>query len=250
MVKVIIIDDEPSIREMLREYLEQHFSQDILLVAEADSLKSGLALVTEHRPELLLLDIHLSPGTGFDLLEQLPDKEFEVIFITAYDQHAIKAIKAGALDYLLKPVDGDEFKTSVDKALERIRDKDSIQNKLEQLINVSSEYFRGTEKKRVILKTTEAVFAVYEEDIYYCHSDGHYTTFYTRELGKVIITKSMKKVQEILSEDMFVRCHQSYLVNKRHVLKYDKRGTLIIKTTAEIPVSYRRKEYTLARIFN
>ncbi|MEL6973105.1 MAG: LytTR family DNA-binding domain-containing protein [Bacteroidota bacterium] len=250
MAKVIIIDDESNIREVLRGYLEQHFSQDIRIVAEADSLKSALALVAKHEPELLLLDIHLSPGTGFDLLEQITYKGFEVIFITAYDQHAIKAIKAGALDYLLKPVDGDELKDSVNKALERIIQKDSIQNKLEQLISVSSEYFRGTEKKRVILKTTEAVFAVYEEDIYYCHSDGHYTTFYTRELGKLVITKSIKKVQELLSEDVFVRCHQSYVVNKQHVLKYEKRGKLVLNTAAEIPVSYRRKEYALARIFS
>ena len=250
MVKAIIIDDEPSVRENLRELLERHFSQDLIIIAEADSLKSGLTLIDQHRPQLLLLDIHLSPGTGFDLLEQSTYKDFEVIFITAYDQHAIKAIKAGALDYILKPVDSDELKHSVDKALERFKQKDSIHNKLGELINVSSEYFRGAEKKRVILKTTESVYAVYEEDIYYCQSDGHYTTFHTRELGKIVISKSIKKVQELLSEDVFIRCHQSYIVNKQHVLKYERRGKLIMNTTAEIPVSYRRKEYTLAQIFS
>ena len=250
MVKAVIIDDEPSAREDLRQQIEDHFSQEIVVVAEADGLKSGIAAVAKYQPELLLLDIHLSPGTGFELLEQLEHKNFEVIFITAFDQHAIKAIKVGALDYILKPVDEEELVAAVTKALGRFRQQVSLENKLETLVKISSEYFRGVEKKRVILKTTESVFAVYEEDIYYCRSEGHYTTFYTRQLGKVVVSKSIKKVQEILSEDIFVRCHQSYIVNKQHVLKYSKNGKLVINTSAEIPVSYRRKDYALARIFN
>ncbi len=250
MVKAIIIDDEPNAREDLRQHLEEYYNEDIVTVAECESVTSGLAAIEEHQPDLLLLDIHLSPGTGFDLIEQSGYKDYEVIFITAYNDHAIKAIKVGALDYILKPVDADELQEAVDKALERLMQKVPFEKNLEELVKISSEYFRGVQKKRVILKTTESVFAVYEEDIYYCRSEGHYTTFYTRQLGKVVISKSIKKVQEILSEDVFVRCHQSYLVNKQYVLKYNKHGKLVINAEIEIPVSHRRKEYTLARIFN
>lgn len=249
MVKTIIIDDELNALEDIRQQVEEYFNQDIVIVAACDSIISGLAAIEKYKPDLLLLDIHLSPGTGFDLIEQSTYKDYEVIFITAYDNHAIKAIKVGALDYILKPVDADELKAAVSKALEQLMQKVPLEKNLEELVKISSEYFRGAQKKRVILKTTESVYAVYEEDIYYCRSEGHYTTFYTRQLGEVVISKSMKRVQEILSEDVFVRCHQSYLVNKQYVLKYNKHGMLVVNADTEIPVSHRRKDYTLTRIF-
>lgn len=250
MVRTIIIDDEANAREDIRQHIEDHFKHDIVVVTECDSVLSGLEAIEKYKPDLLLLDINLSPGTGFDLIEQSTYKGYEVVFITAYDHHAIKAIKVGALDYVLKPVDAGELKEAVSNALKRLMQEVPIEKNLEELVKVSSEYFRGAQKKRVVLKTTESVFAVYEEDIYYCRSEGHYTTFYTRQLGKIVISKSIKKVQEILSEEVFVRCHQSYLVNKQYVLKYCKHGKLVINDDTEIPVSHRRKDYTLARIFN
>ena len=121
---------------------------------------------------------------------------------------------------------------------------------LEKLLQVSSEYFKGVENKRVILKTADNVYAIYEDDILYCRSDGNYTTFYTQQLEKIIVSKSIKKIEEILSDDMFIRCHQSYIVNKKHVLKYNKRGVLVIHMDIKVPVSSRRKDYALKRIFD
>jgi len=246
MIKAILVDDEAAIREDIREKIIEYFSKEIAIVAEAESVVNGLKAIQKFEPDLLFLDINLLDGTGFDLIKQSAFKNFEVIFITGFDHHAIKAIKVGALDYLLKPVDDQEFQDAVQKALEN----NKKEKHLEKLIEISSEYFSGVEKKRVILKTTDTVYAVYEDDILYCRSEGNYTTFYTLQLDKIIISKPIKKVEEILSENVFIRCHQSYIVNKKHVLKYNKQGVLIVHLDFKIPVSSRRKDYTLKRIFD
>jgi len=152
----------------------------------------------------------------------------------------------GALDYILKPVDEGEFEAAVNKAIENSQKE----NQIEKLIEISSDYFKGVEKKRVILKTSDTVYAVYEDDIIYCQSNGNYTTFYTKQLEKIMVSKPIKKIEEILSKDVFIRCHQSYVVNKKHVSRYNNQGFLIVHLDFKVPVSSRRKEYTLGKIFN
>ncbi len=247
MIKAIIIDDEAHVRKDLRQKIETYFSNEISIVAEGESVATGLLALEKYEPQLIFLDIHMSDGTGFDLLTQAPTKNFDVIFVTGFDNNAIKAIKVGALDYILKPVDEDELKEAVEKAIANNTEKDKD---LQKLIEISSEYFKGVKNKRIILKTLDTVYAVYEDDILYCRSDGNYTTFYTQQLEKIIVSKPIKKIEEILSEDSFIRCHQSYIVNKKHVLKYNKEGVLIVHLDAKIPVSSRRKEYALKRIFD
>ena len=246
MIKAILIDDEAHIRKDIRDKLTLHFAQDIAIVGEADSVQSSLKLIKDTKPNLILLDVHLQDGTGFDLLTKISNKKFEVIFITGFDNHAIKAIKVGALDYILKPIDIDEFKDAIEKAIKH----NETENHLEKLIEVSNEYFKGVTKKRVILKTLDTVYAIYEDDIIYCRSEGNYTTFYTQQMKKIVVSKPLKKIEEILSETIFIRCHQSYIVNKNHVLKYNKKGVLIVHQDIEVPVSGRRKDYALNKIFN
>lgn len=245
MIKAILIDNESFVRDDVREKLTTYFSKEIVIVAEANGVKTGLAAISDHKPDLIFLDINMDDGTGFDLLSQCAHKDFEIIFITGYDQHAIKAIKVGALDYVLKPIDDNEFKQAVQKSV----DNYEKENDLEKLVEISSDYFRGVEKKRVILKTSDTVYAIYEDDIIYCRSDGNYTTFYTQQLEKIVVSKPLKQVEEILSENSFIRCHQSYIVNKKHVLKYNKQGVLIVHLDFKVPVSSRRKDYALKRIF-
>lgn len=246
MIRAIIIDDEAHVRLDIREKLAENFGKDIAIVAEAATVASGLEEISKFEPELILLDIHLPDGTGFDVMTQTAHKSAKVIFITGFDEHAIKAVKVGALDYLLKPVDGDEFKEAIQKALDNIEKDHDIEN----LIKISNEYFQGVKQKRIILKTADNVYAIYEDDILYCKSDGNYTTFYTQQLEKIVVSKPMKKIQEILSEDVFIRCHQSYIVNKKHVLKYNKQGVLVIHLDIKVPVSSRRKDYALKKIFD
>lgn len=246
MINAIVIDDEKAIREATIERISTFFGNDIKVVAESAGVEDGIAAIDKHHPDLLFLDIEIKGGTSFDILENCSYKKFEIIFITGFNQHAIKAIKVGALDYILKPVDIDEFKNAVTKVLEKKeKGKD-----LEKLVQISSEFFKGAKEKRIILKTTDNVYAIYEKDILYCRSEGNYTTFYTQQMEKIVISKSIKKVEEILSEDTFIRCHQSYIVNKTHVLKYNKKGILVINFDMQVPVSSRRKDYTLTRIFD
>lgn len=246
MIKAMLIDDDASVREEVRELILQYFNKEIVIVAEAENVQNSILDIQKFEPDLLFLDIHLTDGTGFDVIQKSTYKDFDVIFITGFDHHAIKAIKVGALDYILKPVDDEEFQDAIKKAL----NNDKQEKDLEKLIEISSEYFSGAKKKRVILKTTDTVYAVYEDDIIYCRSEGNYTTFYTLQLEKIVISKPIKKVEEILSENNFIRCHQSYIVNKKHVLKYNKQGVLIVYLDFKIPVSSRRKDYTLKKIFD
>lgn len=245
MIKAIIIDDEAHVRLDIADKIITNFSSEIQIIGEADTVPKGISLIEELQPDLLFLDVHLGSGTSFDILNALKTKEFETIFITGFDTHAIKAIKVGALDYILKPISEDEFITAVNKAVNNI----GQENHLDKLIEISTEYFNGIKNKRVILKTTENVYAVYEDDIIYCKSDGNYTTFYTKLPERIVVSKSIKKVEEILSENVFIRCHQSYIVNKKHVSKYNKQGTLTLVSDIKVPVSSRRKEYTLSKIF-
>ena len=245
MVKAVLVDDEAYIRENIRAKLLRYFNEDIEIVGEAESVDVAVKLIKEEKPNLLFLDIHLQDGTSFDILNSISKKNFDIIFITGYDNHAIKAIKVGALDYILKPIDDEEFKTAVSKAIENSKEE----NDLEKLVEISTEYFQGVQKKRIVLKTLENVYVVYEDDILYCKSEGNYTTFYTQKSERILVSKSIKKVLELLSEDVFVRSHQSYLVNKNHVVRYNKQGFLIINSQVKVPVSSRRKDYVIEKIF-
>ncbi|EDP72170.1 response regulator [Flavobacteriales bacterium ALC-1] len=245
MIKAILVDDEAYIRDNIKAKLLQYFEEDIQIVGEADGVESAVKLIQDENPNLLFLDIHLQDGTGFDILNRISDKNFDIIFITGFDNHAIKAIKVGALDYILKPIDNNEFRQAVIKAIDGSKQELDI----EKFVEISSEYFQGVQKKRIVLKTLDNVYVVYEDDILYCKSEGNYTTFYTQKSEKILISKPMKKALELLSDDIFIRCHQSYLVNKKHVVRYNKQGVLVMNSEVKVPVSSRRKDYVIDKIF-
>ncbi len=246
MIRAIIIDDDLLVRQEIREKIESTFKDEILIVSESGSVKSSIPEIEKYEPNLLFLDIHLKDGTGFDIIKGSKYKNFEVIFITGYDKHAIQAIKVGALDYILKPIDAIELIESVNTAIGNI----SKEKHLGKLIEIASDHYKGVEKKRIILKTIESIFVLNEDDIIYCNSEGNYSTIFTTNMNKIVVSKSMKKIEELLSKKLFIRCHQSYLVNKNYIVRYDKQGKLIVSSNHEIPVSSRRKEFTLQRIYN
>lgn len=245
-IKTIIIDDEPYVRSHIKDLASDLFVNKLEIIGTADSVVSGIKLINETQPDLVLLDVHLGDGTGFDILSAVNNKNINVIFITGFDNNAIKAIKVGALDYILKPIDEDEFIEAIEKAIKLTEKNPNI----EKLIEVSQDFFEGVKEKRVILKTSDTVYVVYEKDIIYCKSDGNYTTFYTLKNEKILISKPLKLIEEILSPQVFIRCHQSYIINKSHVLKYNKSGILILNGEYKVPVSSRRKDYTLEKVFN
>ena len=246
MIRAILVDDEVYIRNNVREKLTKNFCKEIDIIGEASNVEDAVALINQKQPDLLFLDIQLTDGTSFDILKRLEYKDFDIIFITGFDDQAIKAIKLGALDYVLKPIDNQEFIVAVTKAIDNFKKESSLEKRVE----VSSDYYQGVAKKRIVLKTLENVYVVNEDDILYCKSDGNYTTVYTNEIEKILVSKPLKKVIELLSQNTFIRCHQSYLVNKKHVKSYSKQGVLIIKSDIKIPVSSRRKEFVIENIFN
>jgi len=194
---------------------------------------------------LLFLDIKLQDGTGFDILERISVKNINVIFITGYDNLAIKAIKVGALDYVLKPIDEMELEAAILKAIENI----SKSNETEKLLEISAEYFKGHKKKRIVLKTIDQIYFVFEDDILYCRSEGNYTTFHLKDGQNILISKSLKKSMELLSNDSFIRCHQSHVVNASYVTSYNKQGYLLLNSGETVPVSGKLKKFVISKIF-
>jgi two-component system LytT family response regulator len=245
MIRALLIDDEQYIREGIKDKITQFFNNEIEVVAEANSVFTAVKAINVTKPDLVFLDIEIEEGTGFDVLQQCTYKSFEVIFVTGFDDQAIKAIKVGALDYLLKPVDDDEFKAAVLKTLQTTTQENNVEKQAE----AAYEYWNDSPKKKIILKTLDYIHSVYEEDIIYCKSEGNYTTFYIKNADKIVVSKPLKKIEESLSKNDFIRCHQSYIVNKNYVLKYSHQGFLIINPDIKIPVSSSRKDGVLKAVF-
>lgn len=242
MIRAIIIDDEQDIREINRRLITDNFS-DIEIVGEADSVDSGIELIQTEKPQLVLLDIDIKGGTGFHILQKVHPYNFAIIFITAFNEFAIKAIKFSALDYILKPVNEVEFCTAIKNAVESIESK-QIEK---QVNNFFEHYEKKTQSKKIVLKTSDSIHLVEISDIMYCISDNSYTTFYIRDKKEIIVSKSLKEFENLLSVFNFFRPHQSYLVNLHCIDKIDKTdgGSIILNNKKEIPISHRRKQALL-----
>ncbi len=243
MLTAVIIDDEIRFRNSIRKKLETNFKRDIDIVGEAESVKNSVLLIEKTNPDILFLDIELTDGYSFEILNQLDKHDFQIIFITGFNHLAIQAIKLGALDYILKPIDDDEFCEAVEKAIETEKN-----SSIEELIKVSSDFFNGSKIKRIVLKTSDAHHIINEDDLMYCKADGNYTTFYTKDDEQVLVSKTLKKAEELLTEETFIKCHQSYLVNKFYIAKMLSDGYLILNNDTKIPVSGRRKEHVLGKL--
>jgi two-component system, LytTR family, response regulator len=242
MVKVIIIDDEKRARTTLVKMLELH-SLDIEICGEADDITGGLQLIREKEPDVVLLDIDLSEGTGFDLLSELGDIDFKVIFITAHQEYAIKAIKFSALDYLLKPVDPMELVAAIDKVHE---DKASQRGQLDAFI-----YNRQGLSKRIVLKTAETIHLQELRDIVYCEAYKNYTTFHLPGKKKIVVSRTLKEYEEMLESEGFMRVHQSYLINLGQLESFERKNSMVImRDASRIPVSTRKKEALIKLLGN
>ena len=248
MIKAVIIDDNPGVRATNKQLLAGYFIE-VELVGEADSVASGYALIRETKPELVLLDIELNDGTGFQLLQKLKPYTFKVIFITGYDQYALKAIKFHAIDYILKPVNVTEFQAAVQSTLELIKANLPTNGQNEHFLQTVSQN-KGSNK--IMLRTSAALHLVNIADILYCKNDNSYTTFYLTTGEKIMVSKGIVFYDGLLAESGFFRPHQSYLVNLCHVSRVDKAdgGSIILATDDEIPISSRRKKALMQLLGN
>jgi len=242
VVRTIIIDDESNIRHGLEKMLTD-YCPHVKLIAKADSVKSGLKAIHTHHPDLVLLDIKMDDGTGFDLLKKLDHIDFKIIFVTAYDQYAIKAFRYSALDYLLKPVDPDDLKEAVSKAEKLI-----MSDMLTQL-NVLEEQLRSKSHslRKIILKTQESIHIIHLNEISYFESDGNYTTVYLINGKKIILSRTLREFEEMLKDQGFFRVHKSFLINLTTISRFDKGdgGFLVMEAGDRVPVASRKKDELL-----
>ena len=240
MLKTIIIDDEAHIRQTLEKIVTKYCS-NINLVATAESVDSGVKTIRKFNPDLILLDIKMNDGTGFDLLKKLEPVDFKVIFITAYDQYAIQAFKFSAVDYLLKPVDPIDLRDAVGRA-EKLHQSD-FDTQLKTLQENLQTNGSGS-KKKIILKTYDNIHLVKVSDINYCESEGSYTTIHLLEAKKIVVSTTLKDYDELLRESGFFRVHKSFLINLRHIKRFEKAegGYVVLENDCKIPVASRKRE--------
>ncbi len=242
MIKTLIIEDESYIRKGLVNLIEA-LEEDLLVIGECGSVKEGVTVARACKPDLVFLDINLTDGTGFEFLEQTTELNFKVIFITAYEEFALRALKIGAVDYLLKPVDIDELRTSIHKihSLSTTVQKEQILTAKKVLTNDSDT---------LILSLQDVFQVINLSDLLYCESDKGYTTFYLSDGKKHLASKPLKEFEEQLIKQSFTRPHQSFMVNLNYIDRYDKSGTIYLKNGTTIPVSSRKKNEFVTDLFN
>jgi two-component system LytT family response regulator len=234
-VRVVIVDDQIAIRTDAATLLKQQ--DNFIVIGSCGSVQEALILIPATEPDLLLLDITLGDGTGFDILEKLSPFRFKVIFLTAHHEYALRAIKVGALDYLLKPINQHELQQALAKVIPANEIMDAI---------TQSSYQRKDIPERIVLRSQQFIHAIELNEIIYCHSNAGYTTFYLTNERKILTSRHLKEYEEILPSSMFLRTHQSYLVNNRFIDKYQKEdGYLVLREGTEIPVATRRNSEIL-----
>ncbi len=238
-IRAAVIDDEPNARRALVNMLRVH-CPEVEVSGEAGDVEEALALIEDTHPDLLFLDVEMPGGTGFDLLSQLPPAGFRVIFVTAHEQYALRAIRFSALDYLLKPVHPGELVNAVERSLPLPAGQ----------LPVSLAAFRenmtdGSRKpSRLVVNTATRIYVLDPGDIIRCEADVNYTFIFTTGGEKILASRTMKDLEDLLTEYGFFRVHQSHLINLSFINHYRKGdgGHAVLKNGEQVPVSSRRKE--------
>ncbi len=242
--QALIIDDISEARNNLRRDLTD-WCPEVEIIGEADGVISGAKEIRKLKPNLVFLDIQMQDGSGFDLLDILGEMQLHVIFTTASDAFAVKAFRYAAIDYLLKPIDPDELKAAVAKIKKHEYSGENLEFLKHQL----------TSKKqtdRIALHTLEKIHVVTIEEIIHCESDDNYTRFYFKDKSKLLVTRTLKEFDELLSPLGFLRVHQSHLINLKQVKEFIKGegGYLIMKDGSNVPVSTRKKHEVLEKLID
>jgi two-component system LytT family response regulator len=242
MIRTIIIDDEDKARFALKQLLIE-YATDIQIVGEASNVTEGLQLIAETSPDLVFLDVQMPDGTGFDLLDKIPEISFKIIFVSAFDRFALTAFKFSAIDYLLKPVNAEDLV----KALAKIEKADDYQPaKIKVLLGNRS----GVEK--IVLPSLDELIFVRIDEIVRCESDNNYTYFFLENGDRILVSRTLKDYEELLEPMGFFRIHKSSIINMRFLKKYKKGegGTVTLEDGTQLEVSRRRKDDFLRTLQN
>lgn len=243
MISTILIEDDVNIRKGLAILLGQ-IAPDFEIVAQAGTVQEGLSLIEKHQPSVLFLDIQLTDGSSFDILDQLVKKynkiSAQIVFITAYQEYAIKAFKFSALDYLIKPIDPEDLQ----KAIAKIRVLHQTQVQYSQIDLLLEHFNKNKQPKKIVLSTAEGTHLIDLQDIIRCESMDNYTKFFLKNEKPILISKTLKEYDELLKDSGFERIHQSHLINLNYLKSYIKAdgGHVVMLDNSELPVSQRKRE--------
>ncbi len=244
-IRAVVIDDEKNSRELISGIIKTNFPE--IDIESGENVASGIEIINKFKPNIVFLDIDMPDGNGFDILKDIKEYNFKVIFITGHEEHAIKAIKFSALDYILKPIHTLELINSVKEAIKKIK-QENEQVKIETLLSNLNQINNKPEK--LILNTSDNTYIVDIKDIIRCESDNNYTTFSTVNSDKIVMSKTLKEYENILPEEIFIRIHRSHIININYISRIIKRasGYVMLKDNTEIPISPKKKDLLLKLI--
>jgi two-component system LytT family response regulator len=246
MIKAVIIEDEVKSRELLNTLIAKH-CEGISVVATAENVETGVEVIRKFSPQIIFLDISMPDGSGFDLLGKVQDMKFDVIFTTATDKYALKAIKYSALDYLLKPIDVEELKNAVNKMSEKKPSLASVENLTFLLQNLKQN---NDNYNKITLPTGNAYEIVNVKDIIRCEAEGSYTNFFLVNGKKLMVSASLKHYEDLLPEKDFIRVHHHHLINMHHVIRFLKvdGGYAVMSDNTQVEISRRKKDSFLQKL--
>lgn len=248
MINAILIDDESKARENLKLLLKE-YAEDCTIIGEASSLSDGVAMVEELQPDLLFLDIQMQDSTGFDLLDKLGHREFDLIFVTAHNEFALQAFRYSAIDYLLKPIDIPQL----EEALERVRRNKKESSTSEQIQMLLNSVRRPESlPNKIALPGLDSVHFVPIKDIVRCEAVDNYTRFFLVDGKEMLISRNIKTYEDLLEGRSFFRTHRSHLINLSFIEEYHRGegGYVIMQNGAQVPVSRRKKTQFLQQFEN
>jgi two-component system, LytTR family, response regulator len=241
MINILIIDDEAAAGNILKILIEKHVPIECT-IQYCNSAMQALEVLPIFKPSLLMLDIEMPKLSGFDFLNMTPENNFDVIFTTAYDQYAIKAIRFSALDYLLKPIDKLDLQNAINRHIIKKQNQDQqllVSNLITNLQQKDPKDFK------LALSTNEGVFFFDPLDILYCEGENNYTRFTFSKNKPMLVSKTLGEYEDLLAEHGFIRIHKSHLVNAKFVCKVDKEGMVLMTDGKELAISKRRKEMVM-----
>lgn len=239
MIRTVLIDDEYTVIGTLKNLLKGFDNIDV--IGEADGVESGCKLIEQEQPDLILLDIQMKDGTGFDLLRKIGDIRSKIIFITAFDQHAVEAFRFSAVDYLLKPVTSDMLAEAINKVDATM---DSERLNLQLSVLMENLQHTGSNRKKIILKESDSVHLVSIEDILWCKAESNYTVFHLSDDREIMVSHTLKEYESTLENSGFYRIHRSYIVNLKKIERFDRGdgGMIFLEGGQTLPVSVRKKD--------
>jgi two-component system, LytTR family, response regulator len=242
-LRTIIVDDEPDAVNFINSIIGE-YCPSLEVVGKAHNVKEGVEKIKEELPDLVFLDVEMPNGTGFDLLSHFPEKEFEVVFITAFNHYAIKAIKFSAVDYILKPININEFIEAVNRVILKRSEKSSQSNDNYKIL---MENLKSAHPTRLAIPTSDGMEYLNPKDIIRIEADRSYSWFFITGNRKILVSKHLKEFQDLLSDRYFFRSHNSHLINLKYVRKYIRKegGFIEMQDGEQIPISRNRKELFL-----